>query len=232
VNNKYIIRKPGLLDNVVVHEHLVRDHNATGAILLSNIYFLGTKNETCTQSIKSMSFRTGISRNTIRRYLKKFVSLKLIEKITVNEKAQYKIGDDADNLVVAAYKEMLAKGKKSGETGSLVKIELKNIKLSKGKEAEKSRFIAFVTSFCVDKFASSMLRTESINAYFEIPSINKLAKRFGVTRQTLSKIIRTLKSKNVLRVERFEGSVIIDFMFGLKERILQKRALLAKTIFT
>jgi DNA-binding transcriptional regulator YhcF (GntR family) len=77
-----------------------------------------------------------------------------------------------------------------------------------------------------------MLRTESINAYFEIPSINKLAKRFGVTRQTLSKIIRTLKSKNVLRVERFEGSVIIDFMFGLKERILQKRALLAKTIFT
>jgi len=230
----YKIAKPGLLDNVVVHENFVREYNATAAILLSNIYFLCVRHGKCTQSILSMSYRTGISRNTVRRYLKLFISKQLINKVSVDGHLSdyYELDKEADVQIVRAYEEMISKKKKSADSGALISINLKKLKAAKGKQAEKQRFLAFFTSYCVDRFASNAINSEANTGFFTVPSINKFAKQFGITRQTLSKVLKILKQTSKLKVEYFEGNTIIDFLSGLNQRIKTKQALIAKSLFT
>jgi len=223
----------GKLDTVIVHEHLVRDHNATGAIVLSNIYFLAIKHGQCFQSPRTIAIRTGISYNTVRRYINRFLSDGLLCAVYHPDTGfrRYGVGENADPMVVRAYKELLSKRPKSSESGKLITLPLKKITACRGKKAEFNRFIAYLTAYCVDQFANRLAREDELYGFFSIKSVTHFAKRFGVSRQTLAKALRFLRKMSKVRVERFNGFKIIDFFNTLKTEVDNKAKTIANAIF-
>ncbi|MBE1302017.1 MAG: winged helix-turn-helix transcriptional regulator [Alteromonadaceae bacterium] len=230
------IRTPlsaGKLKSLLVHEHLIRDHTATGAFLLSNIYFLAAKHGQCFQSVKSMAIRTGISRNTVTRHIKKFIKAGLIARVAREDNSNdiFLIGIHADRTVITAYSELVSNRPKSAESGKLIEVPLGKTVVEKGKRAEHQRFKSFFRAFCTDMFASRNVREGETHAYFRIGSVSRLAIRLGVTRQTLTKILRLFKTKSLVQVVRYDGDTIIDFMFNLNEEIKKKTNQLAPKIY-
>lgn len=211
---------------VFVPLDIAQKYNVTAGMIFGHIMYHVARHGVYDTAPTATQNYLGISRKTVIKYIKQFITDKLFTEIEGQEEYRSALTPCSERDYYSQFLAIVRPNK--AEKQNVNKIQLVNLPLDelsklKGTKAEAERKRLFCKNLLIDKFASKKANSDN-NTENQITfnTWRKLAKTCGVCINTIKVIIEEFKQADFIDHTKKSGKIIFSYKSKIKHLVVRK----------